>query len=186
MSANPFELSDDPSQNPFDIVYIAGGQLPGLASIWTGSKPSRKYKWDKKEGAGTAGDILTYRGSRTVEFVIDLTFWEADQVDAWDAMYPTLTPDGKSGVDITHPTLDRLGVKSIVIEEIVQLFPKGGGQWGVQIGVNEYAPPPKTNVTTTPNGSSNTTAKSDADKPPTAQTAQEKEIQDLLAEAKKP
>lgn len=183
MSANPFLISDDPSLNPFDIVILRGSQLPGLASV---GKPSRKYKWDKKEGAGTAGDVLTYRGIRTVEFMIDLTFWLPEHVDAWDTIYPSLVPDGKTSIDISHPTLDRLGVKAVLVEEIVQLFSRGAGSWGVQIGINEFSPPPKTNATVTPNGTGYEGGAPDQDKPPTAKTAQEKELAALLAEAKKP
>lgn len=183
MSFNPFYIDVDPANNPFDQVIIAGDYIPGLPSVWS-TKPSRKYKWDKKQGAGTAGDTITYRGIELVEFVIDVTFWEGPQVDAWDALYPKWTPDGKTGLDITHPTLDRLGVKSIVIVEFVQLFFRDAGAWGVQIGISEFRPPPPANITTTPDGSKTNNTKTD--QPATAQTAQEKEIQNLLAEAKKP
>lgn len=196
MSANPFRLPDEPQDNPFDTIVIGGEYMPGLCSIWAGSKPSRKFKWDKKVGAGTAGDTLTYRGSLLVELVIDLTFWEAEQVDEWDAKAAALEAAiGANARDVTHPVLDRLKVRSIVVAEIVQLFPRGigGCAWGVQIGVNEYRPAPKANVTGTPDGSGKggTGSKNDGTKkggnqPPTAKSVQEQEIAKLLAEAKKP
>jgi hypothetical protein len=180
-------MGDDPSDNPMDQVLIGGYLLPGLADIWKSSKPSRKRKWDKKSGAGAVGETMTYRGEQTVEWVIDLTFWDETHVDAWDALYPQWTDDGKTAYDVTHPTLDRLRVKSIVIVEIVQLFPVlDKTAWAVQLGVNEYKPPAKKNVTTTPDGSKSNSGKTEKDKPPTAKSAQEIEIQQLLEEAKKP
>jgi hypothetical protein len=123
--------------------------------------------------------------------VIDLTFWEADQVDEWDAKSGVLrnAVDSQRALDCSHPTTDRLSVRSIVVAEIVELFPRGEGgcAWGVQIGVNEYRPAPKANVSGTPSGS--TSKAGDAGKKgqtPTAKSAQELEIQRLLAEAKKP
>lgn len=190
MSANPFLLSDDPNQNPFDAVAIGGEYMPGLARVWIASKPSRKHKWDKKVGPGTVGDTLTYRGSLLVEFAIQLEFWEAEQVDEWDAKYPALSlAIGSKAQDIAHPTLDRLGVRAIVLSEIVQLFPLGvaGCAWAAQIGVNEYRPPPKVNVTGSPNGAANgfSQGQNGNGKNPTAKSAQEEEIAKLLKEAKK-
>lgn len=187
MSFNPFLMGDDPSDNPFDQVLFGGYLLPGLADIWKSGKPSRKRKWDKKSAAGASGETMTYRGELTCEFVIDLTFWDADHVDRWDALYPQWATDGTTAYDVTHPTLDRLKVKSVVVVEIVQLFPiLDKTAWAVQIGVNEYKPPAKKNVTNTPAGSKTNSGSSEKDKPPTAKSAQEIEIQKLLEEAKKP
>lgn len=183
MSANPFLITDDPNENPFDTVILGGDYLPGLASV---GKPKRVWKWDKKEAPGTAGDSITYRGSRLVDFVIKLTFWEPEQVDEWDSKSPGLIPDGKKALDIIHPTTDRLKVRSVVIAEIVELYPNGDGSWSVEIGVDEYKPPPKVNATSTPKGSSSNAASKPTDKSPTAKTEQEKEIARLLEEAKKP
>ena len=187
-SANPFLLPEDPFDNPFDTVVIGGEYMPGLASV---GKPKRTFKWDKKEGPGTQGDSLTYRGSRLVDFVVDLTFWEAEQVDEWDAKSGGLEPDPKNirALDIVHPTLERLKVRSIVVVEITELFHKGKGEWGVQIGVNEYKPPPKANASGTPKGSASSSGKDGAGaaaKAPTAKSEQEKEIDRLLKLAKEP
>jgi hypothetical protein len=127
-----------------------------------------------------------------VDFAIELTFWEAEQVDEWDAKRPNIEPDSRNvrALDIVHPVLERQKVRSIVVAEIVELFYRNGeGSWGVQIGVNEYKPPPKANATGTPKGSSNAGNKDGpgaAAKPKSAKTAQEEEIERLLAEARRP
>lgn len=188
MPANPFRLPDDPNENPFDTIVIAGEFMPGKADI---GKPKRTFKWDKKEAPGTAGDSITYRGSRIVDFVIELTFWEAEQIDEWDVKRPALEPNPKAikALDVNHPVLERQKVFSIVVEEIVELFHVGKGEWHAQIGCTEYRPPPKVNATATPAGSASGASKDGAGaaaKPPTAKSAQEQEIARLLAEAKKP
>ena len=182
MSANPLLLPE-----AFDVIIVGGEYLPGLADV---GKPKRTFKWDKKEGPGTQGDALTYRGSRLVSWVVELTFWEAEQVEEWDVKRPGLEPDPKNvrALDIVHPVLDRQKIRSIVVEEITELFPKLKGGWGVQIGFNEYKAPAKANASGTPKGSASSGGASggSATKLPTAKTAQELELERLLAEAKRP
>ena len=179
MSANPLLVPE-----AFDTIVIGGEYMPGLAKV---GKPKRSFKWDKKEGPGTQGDSLTYRGSRLVDFVIDLTFWESEQIDEWDAKQPGLEPDPRSvrALDVVHPVLERLKVRAIVVAEIGGLEDRGAGEWGVQIGINEYKAPPKVNASGSPNGSKSSSGKG-GNAAPTALSAQEQEIARLLAEAKKP
>lgn len=182
MSANPFRTPE-----AFDTLALAGDYLPGLVRV---GAVKRVFKWDKKEGPGTQGDTITYRGTRLVDFVIDLTMWLEEQIDEWDAARPRLEPDPRSvkALDVTHPVLDRQKVRSIVVAEIVELVHKGGGEFNVQIGVNEYKPPGKANATGSPSGSKSSGAGGGgtANKPPNAKTAQEEEIERLLKLAREP
>lgn len=183
MSANPFRVPE-----AFDTVVVAGEYLPGLAKV---AKVKRTFKWDKKEGPGTQGDSITYRGSRLVDFVIELSLWEEEQIDEWDAKRPMLEPDARNvrALDVVHPVLERQKIRSIVVAEIVELDHQGGGLWTVQIGVNEYKPPPKANATGSPNGSKSSSGKDGsgaAAAAPAARTEQEKEIERLLAIARQP
>lgn len=177
MSANPFRVPE-----AFDTCALAGEFLPGLAKV---GAVKRAFKWDKKEAPGTQGDHITYRGSRLVDFVIELTMWEEEQIDEWDLKRPLFEPDAKKiqALDVEHPVLERQKVRSVVVAEIVELEHKGGGLWVVQLGVNEYKPPPKAPATGNPKGSTNKTPTPAGE---TAPSAQEQEIARLLAEAKKP
>lgn len=179
MSANPLVIPE-----AFDIVILAGLTLPGLADV---GKVSRKFKWDKKEAPGTAGDSITYRGIRLVELVIELTFWTQEQIDEWDALRPGIEPvaGNVKALDVIHPVLERQKVRALVVSEIVELFPKLQGGWGVQIGVDEYKPPPKANASGSPDGSKGSSG-TGSNAAPTAQSEQEKEIARLLAIAKQP
>lgn len=181
MSANPFRVPE-----AFDVIALSGEYMPGLANV---GRVKRVSKWDKKEAPGTAGDSITYRGKRLVDFVIQLTMWEEEQIDEWDDKQKLLEVDGKAH-DVVHPILDRLKVRSVVIAELPGLFHEGGGLWTVQIGVNEFKPPSKGgNSTVTPKGSANSTGKDGpgaAAKPTTAKSAQEEEIERLLKLAKEP
>jgi hypothetical protein len=44
----------------WDRVFVAGVPSPGLAKIVGAGQP---FKWDEKDGPGTQGAKLTYRGS---------------------------------------------------------------------------------------------------------------------------
>lgn len=183
MSANPFRTPE-----AFDTCALGGEYLPGLVRV---GPVTRKFKWDKKEGPGTQGDSITYRGSRLVDFVIDVTMWEEEQIDEWDAKRPALEPDARNvkALDAVHPVLDRQKVRAVVVAEITELVHKGGGEWNVQIGVNEYKPPGKSNATGTPKGASSSSGSGGggtANKPPNAKTAQEEEIERLLRIAREP
>lgn len=182
MPANPFRTPE-----AYDTLALGGEYLPGLINV---GKPSRKFKIDKKEGPGTSGDTITYRGKRTVEFVIEGTLWEEEQFDEYDEKLPGFEPDDRKvkALDVIHPTLERLKIRSVLIVEIVPPWHVGKGEWRYQFGVNEYKPPPKgANATGTPNGSTgaNKTDRT-AEKAPAAKSEQEKEIDRLLKLAKEP
>jgi hypothetical protein len=184
-SANPLRLPE-----AWDFVILGGDLLPGLAKIEGARRP---FKWDEKEGAGTIGASLTYRGERLVPSAIVLQFWLEEQIDEWDSVRPRLKPDARNvkALDIVHPSLEDLEVRSVVVDEIGALEHKGGGLFEVRISVKEYKPPPKANASGSPSGSSSSSkskggAAGTGNAPPSAKTEQEKEIERLLAEARKP
>jgi hypothetical protein len=183
--ANPLDL---PLQ--WDFVFVGGVPSPGKAEV---SGAGRPYKWDEKDGPGTQGANLTYRGSRNSHFKITLTFWRAEHFAEWDQWQRLLEYDSTkkkvTAVDCYHPSLADRGIKSIVTENIGAVEKVGPTLWQVVISVSEYSPP-KTSPTTTPSSSSaNQThfTESGAGSPATnAQDAQQQEIAKLLAIAQQP
>ncbi len=187
--ADPFALPE-----LYDIVVIAGVASPGVAKV---SRGGRKYKWDKKDGPGTAGANVTFRGIDLCEFSIELTMWNSEQLAAWDVWRdlwqwdPTKKVKGKTPkiqpVDIMHPILDGLGVHWAMPVEVGQLEYQGGGKWTATISAMEYKPPGKKNVTGSPSGTQNTTAPTTAaGGTPVKSAADERDEQivALLAQAK--
>lgn len=183
--ANPL---DDPEV--WDVAVIAQVEVPGLSKI---KGASRKFKWDEKEGPGASGATHTYRGDRPAHFSLIVHLWEPEHFDEWADLAPLLVPDPKRGIralDIYHPALESLGISAVVVEELGQPENDGKGLWTIEVKLSEYKPAPKATASGTPSGAASgkgkTGANGSANAPPTAKTEQEKEIERLLAEARKP
>jgi hypothetical protein len=103
----------------WDVVTIAGEELPGLARV----KASRKYKLDRKDQAGADGGDLTGLGHMPAEVEITLRIWNSSQFDDLQTVLPRLIPrPGKgrpSPVDIAHPALG--AVPNCLIRRLVEL-----------------------------------------------------------------
>lgn len=187
--ANPFD-----SPELYDTVIVAGvawgpvpGGVGGKAEVSGFGLP---YKWDTKDAPGTQGANDTYRGSRPGSGTIKLYAWTREHIAAlgaflalfqYDATKKTAQP-----VEILHPSLDAIGVHAIATDEIGQLVHEGKQLHSVTIKVHQFAPPPKKNVTASPKSSSSSTGPDGKPKPPESQSAIDKQISDLLAQAQAP
>lgn len=180
--ANPYLVPED-----WDTLLLGGKETPGVAEV---SGADRPYKIDEKDGPGTEGAILTYRGKRLAKFTVKLKFWlvtggDDDQLDEWDRFRPTLeqaaNKKGVTALDVVHPALNDLGIKSVICDKIGQLVNEGKGLWSVTLSFIEYAPPKKGNATKTPSSS-----KTGTNGFPTLADPRELIIGQLLQQASKP
>lgn len=190
--ANPFVDPD-----AFDFCVIAGTKSMGILK-WNGAV--RKYVWDKKQGAGAQGATLTYRGwdlSDGIKF--QFLMWKREQIDfCYSVFIPLLQYDATKAnpkpVNIQHPTLMANDVFAVVTQEIGDLTPAGNMLFTLDVALSEYRPPAKKNATSTPNGSATSKPRAGSrggsssilGNKPTAQDAQDAEIQRLVAEFNKP
>lgn len=175
MSANPLVTPE-----AWDVLIVAGEYTPGLAKVTA----SRVHKWDEKKGKGGAGSTLTYAGHDLAEGTIEIRMWEEEQYNEFEAKAPAWLPDPKTpkALDVYHPQLELLKIKSIVIKKLGGVVVSSDGLMTVTIDFLEYAPPKPAGGT--PKGS--VAHRKPGDDPPNATSELEKRFGELFDEAKKP
>ncbi len=175
MSANPLVTPE-----AWNALIIGGEYTPGLAKVTA----SRVHKWDEKKGKGAAGSTITYAGHDLAEGTISIRMWEAEQYDEWEAKVPAWLPDPKKpkALDVYHPQLEILKIRSIVVLELSGVDVATDGEMTCSIKFKEYQPPKPAGGT--PSGSA--AHRKPGDEPPNATSELEKRFADLYDEAKKP
>lgn len=153
----PFQLVANPIDNPeeFDRVFVSGvdSSSCGLVTVTT---PGLKYLLDKKKGPGTQKRAVTHRGTDGADIKLKFRMWTGAQFDAW-AEYQGLfefdpTKKKFKAIEIEHPALLFLNLRTFLTELIGPIIDEGKGLYSVTVELTEYSPPPKTNVTKTPDG----------------------------------
>lgn len=182
--------------NPIDdvdvymVVVLAGVQSPGHCTL---SGAALTNRWEEKEGDGQDGDSTTLKGRKNNHFTVTFELWDEpglgiDHFATWDREFLPLlksstTTTPLSALDIYHPDLARLGISAVQVEEIGQLVHDGQGGATVAVKFLEFRPPkPKSG---TPGGSKSGGGSKPGDAPDPNADAQ-KELDDTVAEAKKP
>ena len=118
---------------------------PGHVEITGASRPE---KWDVKEPKGSGGATTTYQGESVAKFTAKFSLWKDADRDCfaeWDAFLPILRKatgaKQPTALDVYHPILDQLGIRSVVVEDIGQLVLDGLGGATVEVKFIEYRPP---------------------------------------------
>jgi hypothetical protein len=132
---NPFTLS-------IDAAVLSGLVTPGFAIIERGGTPRN---WDERMGYGWSGSFPVFTGQKLGFF--DLTFRMFTKTD-WElyrAIRPLLVrpPYGKrpQALDIVHPILLDLEIRSIVITDVKQLRQTDPGVWEKTIECLQFRKP---------------------------------------------
>jgi hypothetical protein len=142
----------------WDYVLLAGKRSPGVIPPG-GVDFHRVFEWDKKKGKGTIGATPTFTGKPPAEGTITFHFWADSHFRAWDSFVAMFdydpTKKEPTALDVDHPELRRLKIKSLIVEKIGTIKDVGDGKWEVKIDCFEYTPPPKIsgNAVATPKGS---------------------------------
>lgn len=183
----------DPIQYPeaWQAIEIGGVEFAapdhGLIVV-SGFK--RDYGWDIKKGKGVKGATLTLNEFPPAEGKFVFSFWEPSQFANWKSFREQFRydPPKKPGgpVSVYYPSLDDLGIVSIVCKSITALEHQGKGLWTSTVEAIEYLPPPPSPAVVTASGSSYSTGDKPGKGDDPVATAQQKQIADLLKEAKKP
>ncbi len=181
---NPLDDAQD-----YDVVKIDGVENPGIIAPGGITGFKRVTEWDVKKGKGTKGGTATLSQLPPAKGSIKFLLWDPFHFEAWNAIYRARfkydpTKKTKNAVDIYHPALDTLDIKSVVTESIGPEEYEGKGLWSITVELLEYIPAPKANISNTPSGSTSNGAKnaSGSSGDPIAD-AQQAEIKKLLAEA---
>lgn len=132
----------NPIREPFDFVDFAGQATPGLAEVVGLSTPRR---FDERESVGLSGAIVFYMGHRLAHFSVVLRLYTKTDWDDWAAFRRLIdrVPLGRrqKPLDITHPLTVAAGIKSVVVEDVVQPVQTDDGVWEIEIKLIEYRKP---------------------------------------------
>lgn len=143
----------DPFNNPevYDSITFGSSTSPGHCQVGVFA---RKYKFDTKEGKGTAGAVSTLTGLPPAKGKVKFWAWMAQHFADWDAFVALLkqypTKGAVNAAAIYYPTLADIDVVQVTTTEIENWQHEGGGYWSRSVEFLEYAPPPPVSVTSTP------------------------------------
>jgi hypothetical protein len=132
----------NPISAPIDYVVLAGRRSPGLAELQGFGTPRR---WDERRGYGNSGGTLIYRGVALARGKLLLRLISDQDFEDWAAWSELVqrAPLGERAraLDISHPILEDLGIRSVVVEDVKQPTQTADGEWTIEIPLIEYRPP---------------------------------------------
>jgi hypothetical protein len=180
----------NPIENPQSWDAFQAGQItaPGICEV---SEFKRAHEFDVKKGKGTYGATVTFVGRPPAKGSVKFLLWLPRHFTEWDAFRPLLKydPTKKSvqAVDVYHPSLADIDIKSVVVESIGNAMKEAPGLYSITVELLEYFPAPKKSAVSTPTQSQATQDNTTVGKqPPAAQDAQQAEIADLMRQASAP
>ena len=134
-----FLLSD-----PVDHIKLAGLKSPGLCDI-IGAK--REYDYSVRQPPFSSGALIVFKRVKLCEFDVRLRLYTATDLVELDMWRTVLAPPGKRGkaqsLDIWHPLLESLDIKSVVVKSVSQLEQIDDGVWAITIKFLENRGLPK-------------------------------------------
>jgi hypothetical protein len=193
MVADPLTIPDF-----YGLANIGGVLTPGVIPI-NGVKGWKRSKdWDEKKAKGSSGATLTDQGEPLAKGSFTFHLWRrdidppdfVDDFVQWELLKGVLSSSvGEHGkkinaLPVIYPLLNQLDITDVVVESIGQLENMGAGLWSVTIELREFRPPKPSGGT--PKASGWTAGPGADGKPPkTAQDQQDKDLDELVEEAKK-
>jgi len=133
----------DPITLPCDYVVLdKTRKTPGLCEIVGASSPRN---WEERPGYATAGAWLIFRGNKLAAFELKIRLYTPEDFAEWADLLPLLLrpPQGKrpSALEIWHPFLEQLQIKSVVVEDVSAPVQTDDGEWTVSVKLKEYRKP---------------------------------------------
>lgn len=179
----------NPIQIPaiYEKAILAGVLSPGVCEV---SGFARSWDWDVKKAKGASGASATLQGEALAKGKIKFSLWLPEHFESW-ASFRELLVRGQQqkkieAVDVLYPSINDLGIFSLVVEEMGQLTREGKGLYSITVSFLEYRPPKAAGGS--PGGARHNEWKggpgADGKSPTTAQSEQDKEIEKLTEEAK--
>lgn len=158
---NPLSGYNPPSfqlPDPWDVVQISGQICPGYCTI---EGFERKWNWDVKNGKGAQGTTKSYVAKPDVTGRFTFYVWTGQQFTQWEQFRPLFlydpTKKNIQSVDVLHPSLQDLGITSLVCNSLSPLKHTGHGLFTCVAEMGEFTIPPKAAAVATPTGSNSTT-----------------------------
>lgn len=135
-------MTFNPISEPVDFVTLAGVRSPGIAEITGFTVPLR---WDERRGYGLSGATLRFRGVALSRGKLILRLVTEEHWADWETFAPLVQrpPLGERAhsLEISHPILEDLGVRSVVIESVSQPTQTADGVWTIEIALIQWQRP---------------------------------------------
>lgn len=145
----------NPLEQPVNYALVGGRRTPGLCDIEGAGSPRQ---WDERRGYGVSGATLVYRGLRLASFALKLRLYSPEDWQGWHDFAPTVSrpPTGEraQALDIVHPILEEVGIRSAVVEDVLAPQQTGDGEWTVEIRMREFRRPEVTTAAVTDSATS--------------------------------
>lgn len=165
-------MSWNPLEAPQDFIVLSGQRSPGIATI---EGAGSKRNWDKRKGYALSGAICVFKGLDLSEFKVRLKLVSVQDWNDWDAwktivqrpppvsfdrgVVPTQAEATAAvrrarphAMDIEHPMLESLEIRSVVVTNVSQAEQVEDGVWVITIDFLEFRQP--TRALAIPSGSS--------------------------------
>ncbi len=134
----------DPLTQPCDYILLGGQQSPGYADV-IGA-------WDEREFAVrqppfTTGAVIIFKRRKLAEFSVRFRLYTLEhhvEFAVWRAVVdakPNARTKAKA-LDIWHPLLEQLDIKSAVVKAVGQLEQTDNGEWSISVSFSESRPFP--------------------------------------------
>ena len=131
-----------PLTDPEDKIQLAKRLTPGICDIDGLGSPR---DWEERGGYGLSGATVVFKGKKLSHFSIKFRLYTVKDWTDWYAFLPFVSrlPIGKNakGLDVKSKLTEMLGIKSIVIDDILAPTQTGDGEWTVELKVIEYRSP---------------------------------------------
>jgi hypothetical protein len=163
-----------------DTINIGGSTAPGK---WRLIEATKQYGWDIRKGQALDGATVVPTGDELIVAKFEVTLWDEAQFAPFyllrttylrKALRKTSGSLNTWAIGVDHPELGALGAGDFVVKEITPLVNNGNGLWTCTVTFLQYRKPKAA------------LSKPDAAIPaaaapmPTAQDAQQREIQDSM------
>jgi hypothetical protein len=132
----------EPLTQSVNYVRICGVRSPGIAEIHGAGSPR---KFDVRRGYGLSGGFVIFRGNELARFEIRIRLYTIEDWALWNGWRalvdkPPLGTRARA-LDIQHPQLEPLQIRSIVVEDVDQGVQTADGEWTFTIKCLEYRSP---------------------------------------------
>jgi hypothetical protein len=132
----------DPLTQPIDKAHMGGKWTPGILEIIGASSPRN---WEEVGGYGMSGALLIYRGWGLSHFSLVFWLWEAGDWADWNAFKPLVMRPPRNtrprSIDISHPLLEDLQIRSVVVEDLFAPEQAEAGVWRIEVRVIAFREP---------------------------------------------
>jgi hypothetical protein len=136
---NPVDLPE-----MWDTFTLAGLRSPGICKF---PDLIRDEGWDVQVPKGSTGGNTVHNNTKPISFGVELRLWKdayVDHFDRWEdwkgLLVIPIKKDSPKALDILHPQLEGLGIRSVVAQTRAEYIPDGRGGATVKWKFLEYRP----------------------------------------------